>query len=274
MLGKLIKNDLKSSVRGVFNIYIAAFIATAAMGISLFTDFGAGKTLSSLALIIISFIAVIITIVSMFSDFRKTMFGDRGYLTNTLPVRSYSLLFSKWLVSMIWITVSCLFVGFSFALVYSYYMGSESVSTFSMLLEMLPTMGLPAKDVIFKILPMYSAKILFWLAVNVAIVYFSVTISNIKPFQALGTFGVIIAFFLIFAFVNIAGNKLDSLASMAILVNFDGSMSLSFDRQAIQEVIYTGGAFVSLTQIYFELIAAIILFIINSELIEKKINVK
>lgn len=274
MFGKLVKNDFKSSARGVAAIYFAGGIATVAMLISLFTGFGVGKILATVVLMATCWLVMIVTIVQMFADFRKTMFMDRGYLTNTLPVKSFALVFSKWLVSIIWILLSCVYMALCYVMLYAYTSGEDGIAAFKMVLEYLPMLGLPEITVLKKAIPFFAVKFFCWIAANVAIVYFSVTFSNIKPFDRFGAFGIIVAFFAVFAVVNVLGNKLDDLVSFAVVVGSDAKLSLSVDRDLISSANYSGGCYVSLTQIYFEIIAAAGLFIGTSELIEKKINVR
>ena len=274
MFGKLLKNDFKSSARGVSAIYFAGLIATLAMVISLFTGFGVGKILAIVVMMATCWLVLIVTIVQMFADFRKTMFMDRGYLTNTLPVKSFSLVFSKWLVSICWILIGCIYMAVCYTLLYAYTSGENGIEAFKMVIEYLPMLGLPEMSVIGKAIPFFAIKFFCWIAANVAIVYFSVTVSNIKPFDKFGAFGIIVVFFAVFAFVNVLGNKLDDLVSFAVVVSSEAKLTLSVDRDLIKEANYSGGCYVSLTQIYFEIIAAAGLFIGTSELIEKKINVK
>ena len=273
MFGKLIKNDFKSSARSVSIIYFAAAIITVAMVISLFTGFGVGKIVCTVALMITCWLALVITIVQMFGDFRNSMFRDRGYLTNTLPVKSFAMVLSKWIVSVVWILISAIYIALSYILLYAYYTGENGAKAFTMLLDYLPMLGLPEFDILKKALPFYAIKVLCWLLVNVAIVYFSVTISNIKPLNRGKAFSIIVVFFLVFGVVNALGHKLDELVSFAITVMPETGLKLTVDRDLISEATISGGCYISLTQIYFEIIIALAMFVATAELIEKKINV-
>ena len=278
MFGKLLKHDFKSSARGVATVYFAAGIAAIATILSLFTGFGIGKVLACVALMITGWLAMIITVVHTFTDYKKSMFGDSGYLTNTFPVKSFSLVFSKWLTAVFWLVVSLIFIAITYALLYAYSSGENGFEALKMGLKMLPdilySFGLPDLSVLKKAIPFYILKFLFFLAVSVCIAYFSVTISNVRPFDRFGSIGTIVTFFIIFAVVNLIGAKLDDLVSFAVIILPETRMELSVNREAILSANSMGGCYVSLTQIYFEAIAAILLFVANSELIEKKVNIK
>lgn len=274
MLGKLIKNDMKSAARGVSNIYIAAFIVIAAMGICLFADLGIGKIVSSLALIGISIAAIVVTVMSTLGDFKKTMFGDRGYLTNTLPVKGPMTLLSKWITSMVWITISYIIVFLSMGLVYYYWTGEDSSSALSMIVQSLPSVGLPAEEILIKTVILIAVKGIFLLSVFVIEVFFAITLTNVRGFDRLGNVGVIIYFFIVYGLMTFCSSRLESVFKSAVLINADGSVALSASIDAIETVKFSGGGAVTLTQIYFQIIVAVILFIITAELIDRKVNIK
>ena len=85
MLGKLIKNEFKSSAHSVMNIYIAAAVALAAMLLSYAVKVTWVGVIGSIALIIIGLICVVITLVAVVTNFNRTLYGAEGYLSYTLP---------------------------------------------------------------------------------------------------------------------------------------------------------------------------------------------
>lgn len=274
MLGKLIKHDMQSMFRGVSNIYVAAMIAVAAMGICLFADVGVGKTISSLALMAVSIAAIIVTIMATLGDFKKTMFGDRGYLTHTLPVKGPSLLLAKWLTSMFWITISYAVVFLCLWLIYYYWTGESSSAALTYILQSLPDVGLPTQDILVKTIILIAIKGLFLLCVFVMEVFFVLTLANVRPFDAAGSVGPVLYFFVVFGLVTICSSRLEDVFKSALLIHADGSISLSADIATINSIQAAGGASVTLTQIYFQVVVAILLFIVTAELLDKKVNIK
>ena len=274
MLGRLIKHDMKAAARGVSNIYVAAFIAVAAMGFCLFADVGVGKFVASGVLIVISFAAIIVTIVATLGEFRKSVFGDRGYLTNTLPVKGPVMLLSKLITSLTWITISYLVVFLCFGLVYYYWTGESADSVVMFAMDYLPEMGVPAKDVLIRALILIAVKGIVLIIVFVMEVFFALTLANVRPFSNLGGFGSVLYFFTAFGIVTFLSSRLERVFNTAVIINADLSIALTTDVALIQNATATGGASVTLTQVYIEIIAAVLLFVVTAELLDKKINVK
>lgn len=119
MLGKLWKHEIKSSARVYGLMYAIAVVFTALMIIyegifkhidiqiewirrfadSIFSMLGIGY--------VIILIAVnILTIVYVIYRFYQTMISDQGYLTHTLPVKTWQLLLSKMLAAYLFQVVS------------------------------------------------------------------------------------------------------------------------------------------------------------------------
>lgn len=274
MLGKLIKNDMRAAARGVSNVYLAAMIAIAAMGICLFADVGVGKVIASILLILVSIATIIVTIVATLGEFRRGMFGDRGYLTHTLPVKGPTALFSKLVTSFCWIVISYLLVFFCAWLAYYYWMGESSDSLVYMIAEMLPELGMPEKSVLLETLVFIAIKGVFLIVVFITEVFFALTLANVRPFSALGGFGSVLYFFASFGLVVFLSSRAEKLFMTAVLVNADRSLTFTTDPAAIAAIRSAGGASVTLTQVYVEIVAAVLLFIVTAELIDKKINIK
>ena len=274
MLGKLIKHDMKAAARGVSSIYLAALIAVAAMGICLFANVGVGKFVSSLLLIGVSIAAIIVTIVATLGEFRKSVFGDRGYLTNTLPVKGPALLFSKLLTSMVWITISYLVVFLCFFLVYYYWTGEDPDSMLVMFMDYLPELGVPSIDVLITAFIVIAVKLIFLIVVFVTVVFFALTLSNVRPFSNLGAFGAVLYFFAVFGLVVFLSSRSERLLTTALLIDANNAISLTASAAAVEEMRAAGGAAITLTQVYVEIIAAAVLFVVTAELLDKKVNIK
>ena len=114
MLGRLSKNSLKATFHSVYNIYIAMGIISVIMLVMLLVDWtkwgdtgvGVGyliKIVASVALCLTAGIGVLMTFVAVFSEFSRNLYGNEGYLTLSLPVRSSTLMFSKWLSASFWV---------------------------------------------------------------------------------------------------------------------------------------------------------------------------
>ncbi len=107
MLGKLLKHEWKATARkyGLFYLILAAITLFAAIIHGIPTDniyFNMGEV-ALLAVYVVSLIGVFFCSTGMaIVRFYKNMVSDEGYLTFTLPVKVWQLVFSKFLVAFVW----------------------------------------------------------------------------------------------------------------------------------------------------------------------------
>ena len=121
MTGRLIKHELKAGARRMSNIYIAAAIACGAMLFSAFFKSGFMRFVTSAAVVVITAVAVVVTFASVVFGANKSLFGREGYLTQTLPVRTSSLIFAKWFASSVWVLASYALAAIAFVAVFVYW---------------------------------------------------------------------------------------------------------------------------------------------------------
>lgn len=121
MLRKLVKYDLKSLFKNMWIFYVGLFLLTAInfyynnkfIGIQ-------PMIINKISEILIVSLFVIILILMVYSiyksilRFKINVFGDEGYLTNTLPVNKSKLYFSKFLSSLIYCTINLIACGISY----------------------------------------------------------------------------------------------------------------------------------------------------------------
>lgn len=121
MLGQLIKYEMKAIVRILIPVYIGLFVLTVWSKIMLsFSANNAPKSLTAVISAISVFIYVlmifateIITCIIIINRFYKSVLCDEGYLTNTLPVRSETIIVSKMLAAFLWIVISAVVIYIS-----------------------------------------------------------------------------------------------------------------------------------------------------------------
>lgn len=275
MIGKLIKHDLKAGARRMGNIYLAALIACVAMLVSSFINSGFLRFLCSAAVIIIAFVAVIVTFVSVVFGANKSLFGREGYLTQTLPVRTSSLIFSKWLTSSLWVLISYGLVVVAIVAVFIYWTSKnqEGIEVYDMVAAFLQSFGIGAESV-YKQYFIISAVIgLFNACIFVMFVLFSITLSNINPFHKLGSFGVIIYLAITIFVIQGATYGLESLCDVTLIIA-DSGITMTVDSALISEAVVNGGAAIGFTGVYFKAIVTVFLYIFTVQLTESKINLK
>ncbi|WP_027399696.1 hypothetical protein [Anaerovorax odorimutans] len=107
MLTKLIKYDIKSTWRDFTGVYLAILLGVILIPLIInnisngIINFAAGFIAFA---IIISVIAIMI--VNLFKIFNTNIFSKEGYLTMTLPVKTTQIVFSKLLVSTMWMVLT------------------------------------------------------------------------------------------------------------------------------------------------------------------------
>lgn len=118
MLGKLVKHEFKDTMRLFLPMF--GFIAVLTPIFSFMMRIGsnyneAAEDSSALDIVfgsgiagylLLLFALLIITQVLIVIRFYRTMVSTEAYLTFTLPAKTGSILFSKWIVSMVWYVIS------------------------------------------------------------------------------------------------------------------------------------------------------------------------
>ncbi len=275
MIGKLIKHDLKAGARRMGNIYLAAGIASGAMVISAFLESGLLRFLSSMVVVVVAFIAVIMTFASVIFGANKSLFGREGYLTQTLPVKTSSLIFSKWFTSSIWLLISYLFVIVAFISVFVYWTSEnqEGAQVYDMINSVLQTFGVGAETVYKQTLLIQAVIGLFNMSIFVMYILFAITLSNIRPFHKLGTMGVILYLAVIVFAVQGISYGLESLCDVTLIIESSG-MSMTVSQTAVAQAEMTGASAIGFTGVYFKTIVTVFLYILTVQLTETKINLK
>lgn len=275
MIGKLIKHDLKAGARRMGNIYLAALIASGAMVLSAFLESGIIRFLSSMVVVVVAFIAVIMTFASVVFGANKSLFGREGYLTQTLPVKTSALILSKWLTSSIWVLISYAFVAVAFVAVFVYWTteNQDGAQIYDMIYSLLQSFGLGAETVYQRTFLIQAMIGLFNMCIFVMYVLFAITLSNIRPFHKLGTMGVIIYLAVIIFVIQGASYGLESLCDVTLLIDQSG-MSMTVSQRAISEAEMMGASAIGFTGVYFKTIVTVFLYILTVQLTETKINLK
>lgn len=275
MIGKLIKHDLKAGARRMGNIYLAAAIAIGAMLFSALFNSGFLRFICSIAVVIVAFVAVIVTFASVVFGANKSLFGREGYLTQTLPVRTSSLIFSKWLSSSIWVIISYALVAVSIVGVFIYWTveNQEGAEIYDMIYSFAQSFGIGAEEVYQKYIIISAIIGLFNACIFVMFIMFAITLSNINPFHRLGTFGIIIYLALTIFVIQGATYGLEKLCDITLIIEQSG-MTMTVDPLIVAQVQASGGVAIGFTGVYFKAIVTVFLYILTVQLTESKINLK
>ncbi len=275
MLGKLIKNDFKASAHTMLGIYAVAFAAFVASGIAFMGDNTEPTPLQlilAVLLIFISFAILIVPVFQLISYFNKSLYSNQGYLSYTLPVKGSSLLLSKGIVSFSWILLSFVQFAAVYVLIYAGLMNRVSPEVREVLNQLYQAMNGPEKDALIKSLLVLLAVALFEIIFLIAQIFFTITLSNVKPFNSFGNLGGIILFIVVFLFSNSIFMKLTTAFPLTLCVNFDRVYLAKFPMTEIA----TEGIFftIGLGGAIFQAAAAVLMFIATEYLMSKKVNIK
>ena len=185
MLGKLLKNEFIATGRIMGALYaVVAVIMTYVLGSYYIAKDTAttGQMLGITVLLLISSCSFILTIVVMITNFQKSLYGDQGYLSFTLPVKGSTLLISKIITSTVWFVAA--FVCLMGTVAISYFVVKEDVlgeDTFSTLETLLP-MFLEGKSVATIVTSIVISMISYFLrfAVITIEMYFAISLANTR----------------------------------------------------------------------------------------------
>lgn len=195
MLGKLIKYELMSTYRTFFLLFgiIIVTTLTAIGGDAMRLDLLSILGTSGLVFIFIP--TIIIYLYTVIQRYSKNLYGSEGYLMFTLPVKTWQILLSKLLTSVLWAiaigVVACLA-----ALIFIIYvaMSEGPLPTFGELKMMF--------DQIFLFIEPASIGIVFCTALiggalMILMIYTSITLANLPMIRRANTFAALLFYFLL-----------------------------------------------------------------------------
>ncbi len=297
MLGKLTKNAFKSNAAGIYNIYIAEGIITVVMLILLLVDWtkwgdtGVGlglviKCVASAALCLAAAVGIVMTFVSVFSDFRRSMYGIEGHLTLSLPVRSSSLLLAKWISGAFWVILSyfvfCLAAAGGSMYIFRHSMSIvEGDAAYSSIYEIATQMvqqlcesaGIttPSGRVIGYIFAMYAVDGGIRACEFVLLVFFAVTLAHCRPFEKLGKLGAVLYFFAGTFITQTFASLITKLVKIYIVVS-DTAFTFTLSENEVQAAWKMGFGAYSITNLYCTVVMTVVVFLVTSFLIDRKVN--
>lgn len=109
MLGKLLKYEFKATARYYWIFFVSYFLLSGGVGflskVSMNTNnvaLGLAITLLFIVFIVSSIFMSLAPIIFSSIRFNKSVLGDEGYLTNTLPVSSNTIVTSKAIIASLW----------------------------------------------------------------------------------------------------------------------------------------------------------------------------
>ncbi len=276
MFGKLLKYDFLATGR-IMAIVYAIFAAVSVYVIAPFyfndipaEEMGPMEALKVILLLVVVAALYIVTIVTIMVHFQKSLYSDQGYLTFTLPVKSFSILTSKVLVSSFWYLLASVSSMASIFIVIdalSKSLGEEGISLIEMILTLFDE-NLNVGALVFMLVCIlvngFASVFLYILEVC-----FAITISNTRPFQKHH-----VIFTLLFSAITvIVATTINSALADSILLGVslnESGESLKFVTDIADANITCVNILPAVTSIAF----AVGFFFVTHYVMKKKINLQ
>ena len=274
MLGKLLKHEFIATGRIMGALYaVVAVIMAYVLGSYYISKDTAttGQMLGIPVLLLISSCSFILTAVVMIVNFQRSLYGEQGYLSFTLPVKGSTLLFSKILASTVWFVAAFLCLMGSAAI--TYFVVKEDVigdETFSTIESLLP-MFLQGKSISTIVTSIVISMISYFLrfAVITLEMYFAISLANTRHFQKRYLLWTIIfTIVILFAVEKISGVISDNITFGLSIVGNEISVITNYDDLA------SGASFTDLVSIITYLIFGVGLYYATFYVMNKKVNIR
>lgn len=274
MLSKLLKHEFIATGRIMGALYaVVAVIAAYVLGSYYITKDTAttGQMLGVMVLILITASSFLLTTVVMIVNFQKTLYGDQGYLSFTLPVKGSSLLTSKVLISTLW-----------FIIAFACFMGSAALTVFIVKEDVI---GDESYDMIQSLLPMFlggkSVTTIVWgvvlsiigyfirFAVITIELYFAISLANTRHFQKKYVLWIVIFSLAIIGIVERISSFIADKIDFGIGVS-GSELTLVTDVSSLT----SGMSFINLTTIIVSLVFGAIFYFLTYYVMSKKVNIR
>ena len=262
MLGKLIKYEFKATMRSFLAIYASLILTGVLIGIFMLANVDVGMSLGMLIMVALMITLGVLTITVIIKRFSKNLLGYEGYLMMTLPVSAKKIVASKIITSVVYLILSTIVVFLVFVVI----MLPSGMGTMK---EFIRSMGnvwnymvmnlLSARDIILNMIITFMLGIVDYISF-ILVIYTSLSIGQLKPFNKHRTPVAIIAFFIINMIVSVISDGLSNLLESMNILAAPQSMSM-LSASSIYTLVFYG-------------VVSVVLFMITSYILEKKLNLE
>ena len=277
MFSKVIKHDFISTGRIMGIIYIIVAGISAVTLVSHYAKKAGEMTIAEMlgvsVLLIVSMCLFILTVVVVLTDFQKTLYGEQGYLTFTLPVKSWMILGSKVLVSTVWFVVALAALFGSMwvtVVVLKEEVLGENYDLIMSVLSQFSTVHVSAIviSVVIRII-LYFVQFAFFTIT----VFFTSTIANTRHFQKRSTLWTIVLFIPIAFVVSKVAGFIDDHIVFSLFI-LDGKLSLVTDSAEYTRLMLNGSSPIDIASIFVYLIVGAGIFYATHYIMSKKVNIR
>lgn len=228
MLGKLLKYEFKATMRIFIPIYIALMAVALVNRIFRMGGIRFGYGISTTILVVLFMTLGVITLVMIVQQFEKNLLGDEGYLMFTLPVKTESLMFSKIIISIVWMILSGIVAGITgFILVGTFEGLKDIISNWDVIWAEISSISINGREVtvnpLFVIGSLGITAILIY-ASNVLQIYLALAIAQLPKLSKHRRIVAFASFIIINIVVSILTGKLANTIPAHAFNNFIGGM--------------------------------------------------
>lgn len=268
MLGKLIKHEWKAVGKILAIVHIALVLMAIIGKIMLSIDVLSEAWLLWRMLLLIYIFSVIAvgvgTHIYLAVRFYKNMYTDEGYLSFTLPVKPWQHIFSKTLVSSIWILIDGVAIIGSIVILVMYKgMGTEFVDVLNVIMEELGEVGMfgvwsVILTVITAILSLVSIPLTYYIAISVG-----------QLFNTHKMLASVVAYFIIVNVIQAIG----TLSSAVLILKVDETAEVQTASANILEELGVYNDMISLGMVE-QLVMAVAFWLIINYIMNKRLNLE
>lgn len=277
MMSKVLKHDFISTGRIMGIIYIIVAAISGVTLISHYAKSGEEMTVTEVlgvsVLLLVSLCLFVLTVVVVMNDFQKTLYGEQGYLTFTLPVKSWKILGSKVIVSTIWFVVALAALLGSLWITIVVLKEEILGDSYDLIMGMLSQVS--SINISSIAISLFVRLILFFVqfAFFTITVFFTSTLANTRHFQRKSTLWTILFFVPI---AGIATSIADFFNKHIVFSLFfiNGETSLVTDNLQYAKLVAAGNSPVDIASVFVYLILAAGVFFATHYLMSKKINIR
>ena len=183
MLGKLLRQEFCATYRPFLLLYGATVLMVALMFVSFQIPQAVVGAFLMVALMLLSLVLLVLTVVLVAKRFHTNFYGSQGYLMFALPVPAWKLLLAKLIPAILWVSASLLFFltgQFSGLLAVD---GEVLENAGQLIDETYAELGLPPLRAFLSLLPLMTFSFFISVIFFVSLLYFSITLANTGRFQ-------------------------------------------------------------------------------------------
>ncbi|MBZ6004431.1 MULTISPECIES: hypothetical protein [Paraclostridium] len=227
MLGKLLKYELKSTAKFFVPMYFAILAITTLNTIFIRKNvFIEAQGIINMVIGGLFIAITTLTIVIIVKRFKKNLLGDEGYLMFTLPVKSSSLILSKYISALIWVLLTMIVTAMA-VIIYSNALFTNvgglfgDGTTFSISNIMISGKELVRNNQDIIIIASVVGLTLSSISIVVFVIYNSIAIAQLPIFTKHKTVVSIISFFVIGKIISVIYDFVNNFTPQINISNLD-----------------------------------------------------